>query len=72
MVSEAKETDMPNSDPPPSRVGKVSFAFWCDPELRRKVKALAVNEGTNVEALMTEAAIDLLAKYRKKKRGTDV
>ncbi len=50
----------------PARVGKHQVALYVAPEVRRALKLLAVERDSTIQALMTEALSDLLAKYRRR------
>lgn len=52
---------------PPSRVGKKAITFVVDPAVYIEARMLTVRESSSIQALMTEALVDVLAK-----RGIEV
>jgi hypothetical protein len=58
-----QEDQRPNV--PPSRRGKITFAVHVTPKVRAQMKALAVERGTTVQALMAEGMNYVFKKYGK-------
>lgn len=50
---------------PPSRIGKTQLSGYFDPAIIKELKMLSVQTGASIQSLLTEAIIDLLAKYKK-------
>lgn len=53
------------SRPQPGREGKVQVKAWVEPELRSRLKALAIQLDTPMEALLIEQLEQLLRKHGK-------
>lgn len=57
---------IPNADnPAPCRRGKKGMTVYLDPQDHRMLKQLALDEGTNVNALLLKSVNLVLAKYGK-------
>lgn len=52
------------SSVPPSRQGKKAITGHFDPSVSRQLKQIALDRGTTVQALLTEAMNDLFVKYK--------
>jgi hypothetical protein len=48
----------------PARQGKKAVAFWVDPGVSTQLRLAAVNMGTSVQDIMTEAVDDWFRKHR--------
>ncbi|MDZ8051391.1 MAG: ribbon-helix-helix domain-containing protein [Aulosira sp. ZfuVER01] len=53
------------SSVPPSRQGKKAIAGHFDPAVSKQLKQIALDHGTTVQALLTEAMNDLFIKYKR-------
>ena len=47
-----------------NRIGKKTIAGKFDPAIARAFAILAVKEDTTIEAMLTEAVLDILQKYK--------
>jgi hypothetical protein len=54
---------VPSSTKPPSRRGKKGVLFHVDPEIAKRLKLLAVEQDTTIEALGVEALGLLFERY---------
>ena len=54
---------------PPSREGLVALTHWTKPETRQALKLIAVENGETMQRLYEEALLDLIVKYRKRRKG---
>lgn len=53
------------SSVPPSRQGKKAITGHFDPAVSRQLKQIALDHGTTVQALLTEAMNELFVKYKR-------
>ena len=65
-AAEAEEPMLPIEAPrrQRNRIGKKTIAGKFDPAIARAFAILAVKEDTTIEAMLTEAVLDILQKYK--------
>ena len=66
LVAEVEEPMLPIEAPrrQRNRIGKKSIAGKFDPAIARAFAILAAKEDSTIEALLTEAVLDILQKYK--------
>ena len=64
-VAAVAETPTAAAGRSPARIGKKAVSGYFSPELSRALHLLALEQGTNLQALMGEAFDDLMRKYGK-------